>query len=300
MTVLPRDHAWTVQDLASLPDDGLRYELVDGTLLVSPAPTKSHQRAVEAPVPAPQAGLPRASGGLPGPHRLPAHLDALAAAGPARRRPERPGGRGGDDAAGARRGGAVALEPQRRPGPRARAVPAGGGVRVVDRRSRRALPDGLGAQRRDVRRRPRRPWGRAAVHGRPVPGPMGALGAAALTWAALWPGRRAAAEAGRRAVCRCSRSWTWLDVLARTRRRSGAGSARGSCPRRRWVSSTSWTSVTSRRRRRAPTLQAEDGRRPAGRCRTSWRCCAARAAVTDRCPSPASGCAWRSGPTALC
>jgi Uma2 family endonuclease len=46
MTVLPRDHPWTVADLADLPDDGLRYELVDGTLLVSAAPSKLHQRAV--------------------------------------------------------------------------------------------------------------------------------------------------------------------------------------------------------------------------------------------------------------
>lgn len=46
MTVLPRDHPWTVADLATLPDDGLRYELVDGTLLVSPAPNKAHQRAI--------------------------------------------------------------------------------------------------------------------------------------------------------------------------------------------------------------------------------------------------------------
>lgn len=46
MTVLPRDHPWTVADLATLPDDGLRYELVDGTLLVSPAPNKAHQRCV--------------------------------------------------------------------------------------------------------------------------------------------------------------------------------------------------------------------------------------------------------------
>lgn len=46
MTVLPRDHAWTVADLELLPDDGLRYELVDGTLLVSAAPSKLHQRAV--------------------------------------------------------------------------------------------------------------------------------------------------------------------------------------------------------------------------------------------------------------
>lgn len=46
MTVLPRDHPWTVADLALLPDDGLRYELVDGTLLVSAAPSKLHQRCV--------------------------------------------------------------------------------------------------------------------------------------------------------------------------------------------------------------------------------------------------------------
>jgi Uma2 family endonuclease len=46
MTVLRRDRPWTVADLADLPDDGLRYELVDGTLLVSAAPSKLHQRAV--------------------------------------------------------------------------------------------------------------------------------------------------------------------------------------------------------------------------------------------------------------
>ncbi len=46
MTVMPRDHPWTVVDLESLPDDGLRYELVDGTLLVSPAPAKLHQRCL--------------------------------------------------------------------------------------------------------------------------------------------------------------------------------------------------------------------------------------------------------------
>ena len=44
MTVLPRGHDWTVADLDDLPDDGLRYELVDGTLLVSAAPSKLHQR----------------------------------------------------------------------------------------------------------------------------------------------------------------------------------------------------------------------------------------------------------------
>ena len=43
MTVMPRDHEWTVGDLVDLPDDGLRYELVDGVLLVSAAPSNIHQ-----------------------------------------------------------------------------------------------------------------------------------------------------------------------------------------------------------------------------------------------------------------
>ena len=47
MTVMPIGAAeWTVDDLDQLPDDGLRYELLDGILLVSPAPTRRHQRAV--------------------------------------------------------------------------------------------------------------------------------------------------------------------------------------------------------------------------------------------------------------
>lgn len=46
MQVLPRGtEDWTVDDLANLPDEGLRYELVDGMLLVSPAPRLVHQRA---------------------------------------------------------------------------------------------------------------------------------------------------------------------------------------------------------------------------------------------------------------
>ena len=46
MSVMPRDHEWTVADLEHLPDDGLRYELVDGVLLVSPAPSNRHQIVV--------------------------------------------------------------------------------------------------------------------------------------------------------------------------------------------------------------------------------------------------------------
>ncbi len=43
MTVMPRDHEWTVADVANTPDDGLRYELVDGVRLVSSAPRNLHQ-----------------------------------------------------------------------------------------------------------------------------------------------------------------------------------------------------------------------------------------------------------------
>jgi Uma2 family endonuclease len=46
MTTLPvRPEGWTVDDLGDLPDDGLRYELVDGALLVSPPPPNSHNIA---------------------------------------------------------------------------------------------------------------------------------------------------------------------------------------------------------------------------------------------------------------
>ena len=45
-TELPDDRPLTVEDLDLLPDDGNRYELDDGVLIVSPAPTNLHQRAV--------------------------------------------------------------------------------------------------------------------------------------------------------------------------------------------------------------------------------------------------------------
>src|SRR5215211_4641527 len=37
---------FTVADLESTPDDGHRYELLDGALLVTPAPGWAHQEAV--------------------------------------------------------------------------------------------------------------------------------------------------------------------------------------------------------------------------------------------------------------
>ena len=35
--------SWTRADLARLPDDGVRHELVDGNLVVTPPPTQRHQ-----------------------------------------------------------------------------------------------------------------------------------------------------------------------------------------------------------------------------------------------------------------
>jgi Uma2 family endonuclease len=46
MTVMPYDTEWTVDDLDQIEDDGLQYELIDGVLIVSPAPVPRHQRAV--------------------------------------------------------------------------------------------------------------------------------------------------------------------------------------------------------------------------------------------------------------
>jgi len=43
MTVLPRSRPLTRADLASMPDDGHRYELIDGVLVVTPAPGFRHQ-----------------------------------------------------------------------------------------------------------------------------------------------------------------------------------------------------------------------------------------------------------------
>jgi Uma2 family endonuclease len=37
---------WNADMVRTIPDDGNRYELIDGVLLVSPAPTWRHQRAV--------------------------------------------------------------------------------------------------------------------------------------------------------------------------------------------------------------------------------------------------------------
>lgn len=46
VTTLPTHRDVTIDDLAAMPDDGRRHELIDGTLLVSPSPRPVHQRVV--------------------------------------------------------------------------------------------------------------------------------------------------------------------------------------------------------------------------------------------------------------
>ena len=41
-----QETGWTLEMVRALPDDGKRYELLSGTLFVSPAPSLRHQRAV--------------------------------------------------------------------------------------------------------------------------------------------------------------------------------------------------------------------------------------------------------------
>lgn len=46
MTHVLDDRVWTRAERDALPDDGHRYELVDGALVVTPSPKLPHQRAV--------------------------------------------------------------------------------------------------------------------------------------------------------------------------------------------------------------------------------------------------------------
>ena len=42
----PGQGRWTYKDYAALPDDGRRYEIVDGVLYMTPAPNEAHQTTV--------------------------------------------------------------------------------------------------------------------------------------------------------------------------------------------------------------------------------------------------------------
>ena len=46
MSLLPHRRALTRADLDAMPDDGLRYELLAGALIVTPSPSLMHQAAV--------------------------------------------------------------------------------------------------------------------------------------------------------------------------------------------------------------------------------------------------------------
>ena len=71
MTVVtsPSDvaHPFTVADLEEMPDDGRRYELIDGELLVSPAPGWAHQAVVLAALHPAGSSLSRRLRVLPAP-----------------------------------------------------------------------------------------------------------------------------------------------------------------------------------------------------------------------------------------
>ena len=51
MSVMPRDHEWTVDDLVGTPDDGMRYELVDGDWVHAGSATGSDVLRLEHPFP---------------------------------------------------------------------------------------------------------------------------------------------------------------------------------------------------------------------------------------------------------
>ena len=46
MHMLNAQREWTVDDLQDMPDDGNRYEIIDGELFVSPSPILPHQEAI--------------------------------------------------------------------------------------------------------------------------------------------------------------------------------------------------------------------------------------------------------------
>lgn len=167
LLMAPAGPEWTHDDLDALPEGGLlRYELVDGQLLVSPPPSIEHQRV---------------SGGR---YRLlvaqcPPGLEVLYAPPdfrPTSRRSLQPdllvfrraeaGEKRDHLGAGARRRDPVAVDTQRGPRPQAGTLRGGRRGLVLGRRPGRAEHPGLGAARRGPRRGgASRGCGRAAADG---------------------------------------------------------------------------------------------------------------------------------------
>src|SRR5207342_3480647 len=61
-----QDRTLTVEDMENMPDDEFRYELDDGVLIVSPAPSNLHQLAVARLTVILSAGCPAGLVVLPG------------------------------------------------------------------------------------------------------------------------------------------------------------------------------------------------------------------------------------------
>jgi Uma2 family endonuclease len=61
-----QDRALTVEDMENMPDDEFRYELDDGVLIVSPAPSSLHQRVVFRLAQVLDAACPRGFEVIPG------------------------------------------------------------------------------------------------------------------------------------------------------------------------------------------------------------------------------------------
>lgn len=67
MATLPRARSFTVDDLADFPDDGNRYELIDGMLFVSPHPGLRHQKVLTMLMGQLGSACPEGMEVLPGP-----------------------------------------------------------------------------------------------------------------------------------------------------------------------------------------------------------------------------------------
>ncbi|MEV2219068.1 Uma2 family endonuclease [Nocardia vinacea] len=55
---IPRSGHWTADDLDHLPENGLRYEVLNGQLIVSPVPTPRHQSLIARLIRALEVALP--------------------------------------------------------------------------------------------------------------------------------------------------------------------------------------------------------------------------------------------------
>jgi Uma2 family endonuclease len=70
MSPAPVGDAWTIADLDALPDEGARYEIVDGMLLVNPPPKPGHQLAAYELAKVLEAAAPFECLVVPGPARV--------------------------------------------------------------------------------------------------------------------------------------------------------------------------------------------------------------------------------------